>query len=157
MHPASGNPGNSKIMQLHEVRPTHRKKRKKRVGRGGAHGTFSGRGSKGQKSRAGHMMKPAIREVIKRYPKLRGYRFRSAVNQRDVLNVEILDKKFKDSERVSPDTLIRKRIIRRIKGRMPLVKILGGGKITKPLIIEKCLLSKSAKEKIEKAGGKIIS
>jgi large subunit ribosomal protein L15 len=47
------------------------------VGRGGKKGTYSGRGIKGQKSRAGKRLEPIIRSIIKRYPKLRGYRFKS--------------------------------------------------------------------------------
>lgn len=59
-------------MQLHELQPKHKLKKQKRIGRGGKRGTYSGRGIKGQKSRAGRKLKPAIREFIKRYPKLRG-------------------------------------------------------------------------------------
>jgi len=83
-------------MQLHELHPIHKPKRKKRIGRGGKRGTYSGHGSKGQKARAGHKMKPIIRELIKKYPKLRGYKFKSkAKNQKSkmvTLNLEILEK-----------------------------------------------------------------
>jgi len=51
--------------------------------------------------------------------------------------------------------LLEKKIIRRIKGKVPKVKILGEGKITKALTVEDCLISKQAREKIEKAGGTI--
>ena len=61
-------------MQLQELKPIHKKKQRKRVGRGGKRGTYAGRGLKGQRARAGRRLKPAIRELIKRYPKLRGYR-----------------------------------------------------------------------------------
>lgn len=64
-------------MQIHQLKPIHKIKKKKRVGRGGKRGTYSGRGLKGQKSRAGRKMQPAIREFIKKFPKLRGYRFKS--------------------------------------------------------------------------------
>lgn len=64
-------------MQLHELKSIHRKKQRKRVGRGGKRGGFSGKGIKGQKCRAGRKMQPLIRQIIKRYPKLRGYRFKS--------------------------------------------------------------------------------
>ncbi len=66
-------------MQIHQIRPIHKKKDRKRVGRGGKRGTYSGRGMKGQKSRAGAKFEPIIRSLIKRYPKLRGYRFKSKV------------------------------------------------------------------------------
>lgn len=64
-------------MQLHELKPKHKRKKRKRVGRGGKRGTYSGRGIKGQKARAGRRLKPVIRELIKRYPKLRGYKFKA--------------------------------------------------------------------------------
>lgn len=146
-------------MQLHELKPKHKSKKRKRVGRGGKRGTYSGRGMKGQKSRAGRRLKPAIRGLIKRYPKLRGYRFKSkAKSQKSkiaVLNLETLEKKFKSEEKINPQTLLEKKLIRRIKGRIPKIKILGEGKLTKKLAIEGCQASKQAKEKIEKAGGTI--
>ncbi|MDO8424521.1 MAG: uL15 family ribosomal protein [bacterium] len=144
-------------MQLHELQPLHKVKKGKRVGRGGAHGTYSGKGLKGQNSRAGRKFKPIIRELIKRYPKLRGYRFKpqnlSPKFQIVILNLGILEKKFEAGEKVNPEVLVERKIIGKIKGIMPRVKILGEGEITKALTIEGCLASKSAKEKIEKAGG----
>jgi len=142
-------------MQLHELRPIHKLKKSKRVGRGGKRGTYSGRGIKGQKARAGKKLKPLIREWIKRYPKLRGANFKSWKLKPAVLNIEDLEKKFKASEEISPDALLKRRLIRKIKGRIPKVKILGKGKLTKKLIISGCQVSKTAKEKIEKAGGTI--
>ena len=70
-------------MQLHELKPIHKLKRKKRIGRGGKRGTYSGRGIKGQKARAGRRLKPVIRDLIKRYPKLRGYKFKSKVKSQN--------------------------------------------------------------------------
>ena len=67
----------------------------------------------------------------------------------------ILEKKFKSSDKVNPQTLLDLKLISKIKGKIPEVKILGRGEITKPLTIEDCLLSKQAKEKIEKTGGTI--
>ena len=64
-------------MLLHQLQPIHKPKQKKRVGRGGAHGFHCGKGGEGQKVRAGRRMKPIIRELIKKYPKLRGYRFKA--------------------------------------------------------------------------------
>ena len=62
-------------MQLHDLKPNNKSKEKKRVGRGGKKGTYSGKGMKGQKSRAGRKLEPPIRGLIKRYHKLRGYKF----------------------------------------------------------------------------------
>ena len=142
-------------MQIHQLQPKHRNKGKKRVGRGGRKGTYSGRGMKGQKQRAGRKMVPLIREIIKRYPKLRGYRFNTKENYQLTLNVGFLEKKFQEGDLVSPQTLIEKRIIHKIKGKTPSIKILATGAIKKPLIIENCQLSKKAKSEIEKAGGTI--
>ena len=142
-------------MELYQLKPIHKKKRPKRVGRGGKRGTYAGRGIKGQKARAGRRLKPAIRELIKKYPKLRGYRFKPKKEILAIVNIEVLEKKFKTSEIVSPKTLLEKKIIGRIKGRIPKVKILAKGKLTKALTIEGCLVSKSAEEIIKKAGGTI--
>lgn len=143
-------------MQLHQLKPTHKLKRFKRVGRGGKRGTYSGRGQKGQKSRAGRRLKPIIRELIKRYPKLRGSKFKGREEKPAILNIEILEKKFKEGEKVNPEILLEKNILRKMLGRRPKVKILGKGVIKKALTIEGCLVSKQAKEKIEKAGGRIL-
>jgi len=142
-------------MQLHQLRPKHKLKKRKRVGRGGKRGTYSGRGLKGQRARAGRRLKPAIRGLIKRYPKLRGYKFKRTVSKPAVVNLETLEKKFKSNDKITPSILIEGGVIRKIKGRLPKVKILGKGKLTKALVVENCLVSKQAKEKIEKAGGKV--
>ncbi len=142
-------------MQLHQIRPIHKLRKSKRIGRSGKKGHYSGRGMKGQKSRAGANFKPLIREFIKRYPKLRGYRFKSKAKKIAVLNLDVLEKKFNPNEKINPQLLFKKGLIRKIEGEMPKVKILGEGELTKALIIEDCLVSKQAKEKIEKAGGTV--
>ena len=144
-------------MQIHQLRPKHKKRDMKRVGRGGKKGTYSGRGSKGQKARAGRKMEPIIRALIKRYPKLRGYRSFVLSDYTAVVNLEVLEKNSKDGETINPENLIKKGIISKMKGRTPKVKILGTGKLTKKLILENCKTSKTAKEAIEKAGGKITA
>lgn len=142
-------------MQLHELRPIHKIKKPKRVGRGGKRGTYSGRGIKGQRARAGRRLKPAIRELIKKYPKLSGYRQKltSTLKFGVGMNLEVLERKFNLGETVSPQILLEKKLIRKIKGKIPKVKILGKGELTKKLIIEGCQVSKGAEEKIKKAGG----
>lgn len=142
-------------MQLHEIKPLHKNKHRKQVGRGGRRGTYSGKGVKGQKSRAGRKMMPMIREIIKRYPKLRGYKYHGIAKDLAVLNVEVLENKFLAGEVVNPENLLKKEIIRRINGKAPNVKILGTGEIKKPLTIEGCKISAAARKKIEKAGGTI--
>ena len=98
-------------------------------------------------------MVPSIRQLVKKYPKLRGYRFKSIKRKPEIINLETLEKNFEKGDIVSPKILIEKKLISRIKGRIPKVKILSKGKLTKKLIVKGCLISKSAKEKIEKAGG----
>jgi len=142
-------------MQLHELKPNHKRQKGKRIGRGGKRGTYSGRGVKGQKSRAGRKLAPVFRQLISKYPKLRGYRFKSRQQKPEIINLEILEKNFKKGDVVSRKILLEKKLISKMKGRIPEVKILVKGKLTKKLIIKDCLLSKTAKEKIEKAGGEV--
>ena len=63
-------------MQLHQIKPLNKRKSKRRVGRGGKRGTYCGRGMKGQRARAGAKIRPEIRDLIKKIPKIRGYRFK---------------------------------------------------------------------------------
>jgi len=142
-------------MQFHQLKPIHRPKKRKRLGLGDR---FCGRGSgtRGQKARAGRKLKPIIRELIKRYPKLRGYKFKPLDRKPATVSTEMLEKKFKAGDKINPEILLNKRLIHKIKGKAPKVKILGRGEIKKSVIVEGCQLSKGAKEKIEKAGGQII-
>jgi len=142
-------------MQLHEIK-TKQNKKKKRIGRGGKRGAYSGKGMKGQRSRAGARFEPIIRGFIKKYHKLRGYRSKTGYRARmATVNIQDLEKNFEKTEKVSPEILLKKQLIRKIKGRVPKVKILAKGDLTKALELEDCHISKQAKEKIEKAGGKI--
>ncbi|MFA5368409.1 MAG: uL15 family ribosomal protein [Candidatus Paceibacterota bacterium] len=142
-------------MQLHELQPKNSFKRKKRVGRGGKKGTYCGVGGKGQKGRAGFRIKPIVREWLKKYPKLRGYNFNVLEAPFVVVDIADLDKNFGTEKNVNPKTLLAKKLISTRNGKLPKVKIMGKGDITKSLIISGCKLSKTAKEKIEKQGGEI--
>ena len=133
-------------MQLHQVKPIHKQKEKKRVGRGGKRGTYSGKGIKGQKSRAGRKMRPEIRDFIKKIPKKRGYRFKSIKPKPEIINLRDLEKHFNDGDIVNPQTLLEKGLISRIKGRTPEVKILGAGELKKKLEIKNCKMSESVKK-----------
>ena len=144
-------------MQTHQLQPKHASRSRKIVGRGGKKGTYSGRGGKGQTARSGRKLAPIIRELIKRYPKLKGYRAFVMEDTTAVVNLDVLDKNTKDGETVNPENLVKKSIIRMVKGKTPKVKILGSGKITKKIIIEHCAISKTAKAAIEKAGGSVKS
>ncbi len=142
-------------MQIHQLNPIHKPTKTMRIGRGGKRGSYSGKGIKGQTSRSGHNFEPLIRGLIKRYPKLKGYRAFRRISDLAVVNVGVLDKNFKSKEVVNPEILIGKKIIRRIGGKTPRVKILGAGETKKALNVQGCEASKSAKEKIIKAGGKV--
>jgi large subunit ribosomal protein L15 len=142
-------------MQLHQLRPIHKQRKSKRICRGGAHGFHGGAGNEGQKSRAGMRLQPLIREMIKKYPKLRGYKFKSR-SKFAVLNLSALEKSFEAGEIITPQALVKRRIIRKINGKIPSIKILGGGKVSKKLVLEgRMELSKSAKDALEKAGGTV--
>lgn len=143
-------------MELHQLKPKHKPKKKKRIGRGGKRGTYSGRGIKGQKARAGRKLQPMIRGLIKKYPKLRGYRMKGKEKIQVEINVSVLQEKFESGDKITPEILLKKKIIPKIKGKVPQVKILGKGEIKKKLTIEGCKVSKGAKQKIEKAGGTIL-
>jgi len=128
-----------------------------RVGRGGKRGTYSGKGIKGQTSRSGHNFEPLIRGIIKKYPKLKGYRAFRKINDLAIVNVGVLDKNFEAGGTISPETLIAKRIIRRVGGKTPRIKILGEGETKKAFSVQGCEASKTARGKIEKAGGTITN
>ena len=130
-------------MQLHQVKPKNINKSKKRVGRGGKRGTFSGKGAKGQLARAGRKLYPEIRAFVKKIPKTRGYDFKSFKNKPTIINLKDLNKHFKDGEVVSPETLMEKGLIAKINNRVPVVKILGEGKLEKKLTAENCKMSES--------------
>lgn len=141
-------------MQLHQIQPKHRQQRKHRIGRGGKKGTYSGKGMKGQSARSGARMVPIIRSLIKRYPKLRGYRVLKTFPSFQIASLNELDRVFKANEVVNPASLLEKRVISRFGGKLLPIKILSGN-ITKALTFEGCKVSKNAKIAIEKAGGSI--
>ena len=124
-----------------------------RVGRGGKRGKTSGRGTKGQKARAGHKMWPQIRETLKKLPKRRGYSAPTIHQKSTVLNLKVLQKFFSSGDTVNPAVLFERKVLR--ASRKTPIKILGEGELTKKLIFSGVSVSKSAREKIEKAGGTI--
>lgn len=135
-------------MQLHQLKPNHPGRKSQRVGRGGKRGTTSGRGTKGQKARAGHKIRPMEREILKRIPKLRGYKFKSFRPKPEVVNLSTISKKFSAGQEVSPKTLQALGLIRRIKGEVPKVKILGDGELSHKLVFKDVKFSRSALVKL---------
>ena len=141
-------------MQRHQLQRKNPNKPSRRVGRGGKRGKTSGRGTKGQKARAGRKIRPEVRDLIKKIPKLRGYSFKSFRPRPAVLNVGALNI-FEDGALVTVDELIKRGLINDSKSKVVRVKLLGDGALERKLTIEGLLLSGTAKEKIEKAGGTI--
>jgi large subunit ribosomal protein L15 len=142
-------------MQIHTLTRKNKQKTAKRVGRGGRHGKTSGRGTKGQSARAGNKKRPEMRDIIKKLPKLRGYKFNSVQDKPQVINLSRLGENFAAKEEVNPEVLVAKKLIRRQGGKTPKVKILGNGEITIALVFKDCTVSTAAREKITAAGGSI--
>ncbi len=142
-------------MNLHELqRPLQ--KRKQRIGRGGKRGTYSGRGMKGQKSRAGAGIRPEFRDYLKRIPKLRGADSQSKFGKAfTTVQIRAIEKNFVDGDVISPTSLCNKKLVNRVKGRIPSIKIIGDSPVTKTFIITHCTLSSGARALVEKAGGTV--
>lgn len=149
-------------MQLHQLKPKTIRKTAKRVGRGGKRGKTSGKGGKGQTARTGNSNRPEMRDIIKRLPKLRGFgknRARTVNNERVlpmVINLSTIDAAYAAGDTVSPATLLAHKLLATKKGKVPTVKILGTGDVTKKLTISGCLFSASVKAKVEKVGGSVL-
>lgn len=145
-------------MKLHSRTPI-RAKRLQRIGRSGKRGSYSGRGVKGQRSRSGHRIRPAERDIILKIPKMRGFRNKPKRDIPVVFNLGALSAKLKSNIAAGAPLEVGYTLLRSIKllkkdykGR---VKILGVGEIAFPIIVEGFEVSASAKAKIEKAGGKV--
>lgn len=131
----------------------------KRLGRGygsGAGGHTVGRGTKGQKSRTGHKSLISFEggnvPFYRRMPKYKGFNNKFKV-ENVAVNLFVLENNFKEGEVVTVKSLKEKGIV---KKNVITIKILGNGDIKKKLVIEGIsLISSSAREKIEKAGGTI--
>lgn len=147
---------NIKIGQ-HTLKPSPGAKHKsKRVGcgDGSGHGTYSGRGLKGQKSRAGGGVRLGFEggqlPIIKRLPRKRGF-FNSFRIEYSLVNTGKLNV-FEANTEVTPQVLCDARLIK--SPSLP-VKILGSGEIDRPLTVKASKFSSSAKAKIEAAGGRV--
>ena len=142
-------------MKLHELHPAEGSTTaQKRLGRGTGSGLgkTSGKGHKGAKARSGGGKRPGFEggqmPLYRRVPK-RGFNNVFGTEYAEV-NVERLEA-FEDGAVVDAKALLEARIIRK---ELDGVKILGGGELTKKLTVKAAKFSESAKEKIEKAGGK---
>jgi large subunit ribosomal protein L15 len=143
-------------MKLDSLKPNVSKARK-RVGRGNAsgHGTFCGRGCKGQGQRKSSNVRPGFEggqtPLIMRLPKLKGFKSPVKINYQ-IVNLKDLGV-FKDGDEVNIETLLKKRLISKKKAP---VKVLGMGQVDKKLTLKVHKVSASAKDKIIRAGGKVL-
>jgi len=148
-------------MQLHTLKAKSKRITSARVGRGGKRGKTSGRGTKGQKARSGRKMRPEMRDLLKKIPKLRGHGKNRARTVRirtpyAVVNLAALEAMFDAGATITPAALAKAGLIKTRAGRFPKVKLLGTGTLSKALSISGVTLSESAKKAIEKAGGSAL-
>src|SRR6266699_1649963 len=149
-------------LNLSNLKPAQARKDRKRVGRGlgSGKGRYSGRGIKGQKSRAGsHAMRAGFEggqmPLYMRTTKLRGNTSKDAMpvgpfrTYTQPVNVRDLDR-FDDGAEVTPEALKAKGLIRSLRKD---VKLLGVGEVSKKLTISVHAASATAREKVEAAGG----
>ena len=153
-------------LNLSNLKPAQARKARKRVGRGlgSGKGRYSGRGIKGQKSRAGSHAMPAGFEggqmpIDMRVGKLRGNTSADAMpigpfrTYSQPVNVADLEQRFESGAEVTPEALQAAGLIRKLSVD---VKVLGEGDLTKRLAVTAHAFSKTAVEKIEGAGGSVM-
>ncbi len=143
---------------MHNLKKNKNNRKAKRVGRGGKRGKTAGRGTKGQNARAGRKKRPEMRDVIKRFPKLRGRgkNYLKSIQQKPfIIKTSMLDSQFASGESVNPKTLLDKGLLKDAKGRVSRIKILADGPISRKLVVSGCEVSLGARSLIEKAGGTV--
>jgi len=153
-------------LNLSNLQPAQPRRERKRIGRGlgSGKGRYSGRGIKGQKSRAGSHKMPAGFEggqtpIDMRLGKLRGNTSADAMpigpfrTHTQPVNVGDLERRFEAGAEVTPETLKATGLVRKLSMD---VKVLGEGELTKKLSVSAHGFSKSAVGKIEAAGGTVI-
>jgi large subunit ribosomal protein L15 len=154
-------------LNLSTLKPAQSRKDRKRVGRGlgSGKGRYSGRGIKGQKSRAGSKKMAAGFEggqmpIDMRMPKLRGNTSADAMpigpfrTYSQPINLRDLERVFEAGDTVTVEALVEKGLLKNTKTD---VKILGTGELSKKLSVTAHSFSASAREKIEAAGGSVTA
>ncbi len=147
-------------MKLHDLRPAEgAKKDRKRVGRGisAGQGKTAGRGTKGQNARTGGGVPPYFEggqlPLVRRLPFVRGHGFSDPWQvEFSPVNIDQLENRFESDDVVSPETLADVGLIRHASD---WIVILGRGETEKAFIVQTHRISKSAREKIEEAGGTV--
>jgi large subunit ribosomal protein L15 len=152
-------------LTLSNLKPAQKRRTRKRVGRGlgSGKGRYSGRGIKGQKSRAGsHKVRAGFEggqmPLYMRVGKLRGNTSKDAMpvgpfrTRTYHVNVRDLEARFDDGAEVTPEALVEIGLVRNTRYD---VKVLAGGELTKKLTVTVHRASAAAREKIEAAGGSV--
>ena len=146
-------------MNINDVnRGVTKHKTRKRIGRGLGSGTgkTAGRGHKGAGSRAGYSARLTFEggqnSIVRRIPK-RGFTNTRFAEKVVAVNVGVLDELFQAGEVVTIEALAVRRVVR---GQFDELKILGDGELTKGLKVSAHRFSRTALEKIQKAGGEAI-
>lgn len=144
-----------RIDDVHRGITKHKKPRRVGRGPGSGWGKTAAKGHKGARSRSGYskisIFQGGTMPLVRRIPK-RGFNNKWALEV-VALNVSELDKAFDAKAEVTPEALAEKGLVR---GAFDQLKILGDGEITKAITVSAHRFSKSAKEKIEAAGGKVV-
>ena len=145
-------------MKLHTRTPL-RDNLLQRIGRSGKRGSYSGRGQKGQRSRSGHRIRPAERDIILKIPKMRGFRNKPKRDIPEVFNLSKISSVFKSHVKSGASLEVNRALLRSAKllskDYKGIVKILGTGEIAFPIAVHGFEVSAGAKAKIEKAGGSV--
>lgn len=141
-------------MQLHSLTRVHKNKRPVTVGRGGKRGKTAGRGTKGQNARAGRKKRPELRDIIKKLPKLRGYRFASITPKPTTVSLRTLEKRMPQGGSVSPEVLVTAGILTSAQAANG-VKLVGNT-ISIKVTVSSCAASAGARKAIAGAGGTIV-
>lgn len=148
-------------MQTNNLVRKTKNKKQKLIGRGGKRGKTSGRGTKGQWAHGSHGVRPEMRDIVKKFPKLRGHgknrgrTVNSSVVREFPINLSVLEANFKAGEKVTLEALLTKKLVKKSGGKNPSVKILAGGELSKKLSVIGFGMSAAAKAAIEKAGGEV--
>lgn len=144
-------------MNLHELSPapgSTRKPYRKGRGTGSGNGKTAGKGAKGQNARSGGGVRPGFEggqmPLQRRVPK-RGF-VNIYATEYAIVNLCDLEKRFKDGDTVDEKTLVASGLLKKT---LDGVKVLGRGELTKKLNVNVTVISASAKQKIEAAGGKV--
>ena len=145
-------------MEKNILKRAHPNRASIQVGRGGKRGKTSGRGGKGQTARAGNKRRPALRDAIKKLPKLRGRgmnTFKSIQEKPVLVTLTQIDAIVSSGAEITRNSLVEMGIVSKKKGKIPSIKILNTGSLSKKVTVKGLPVSKSAKEAIEKAGGNV--